>query len=121
MGRELVRRGIKQRPAKTRCLASGPFVKSDGTTMQCGCDTSANNQHPHLEPFHLLPAAPGNRPECATAHEPEMPHDQQSLAYQYDFFGKNGRWPTWEDAMAHCTPDVQQRWKEQLRLKGVKI
>ena len=48
----------------------------------------------------LLKTPPDTCPECAVKHGPNEPHNQQSLAYQYDFYGKNGRWPTWEDAMA---------------------
>ncbi len=78
-------------------------------------------EHPHLGSWMLLKTPPGTCPECAVKHAPTEPHNQQSLAYQYDFFGKNGRWPTWKDAMAHCAPDVQQRWTEALATKGVKV
>jgi hypothetical protein len=57
--------------------------------------------------------------ECAMKHGWNEPHNQQSFAYQYDFYGKHGRWPTWEDAMAHCTPDVQERWRTELAKVGV--
>lgn len=63
----------------------------------------------------------GTCPECAVAHDPRMPHNQQSLTYQYHFYDKNGRWPTWEDAMAHCTKTVQDFWKVALREKGILI
>lgn len=58
---------------------------------------------------------------CATAHDPRMPHNQQSLTYQYKFYDQHGRWPTWEDAMAHCEPEVQQAWKDALRERGVEV
>ena len=58
---------------------------------------------------------------CATAHDPGMPHNQQSLAYQYKFYDENGRWPTWKDAMAHCEPDVQQTWIDALKERGVEV
>lgn len=77
--------------------------------------------HPHLGAFALMPATPGTCPECATKHTPEEPHNQQSLAYQYDFYGKNGRWPTWSDAMAHCDDKMRQLWTEQLLKRGVRI
>lgn len=77
--------------------------------------------HPHLGPWTLLKTKPGVCPECAVDHLPEEPHNQQSLTYQYDFFGKNGRWPTWADAMAHCTPEVRQVWIEGLREHGVEV
>ena len=55
---------------------------------------------------------PGTCPECAVAHDPEMPHNRDSLAYQYKFYDQHGRFPTWKDAMAHCTPAIQQKRKE---------
>jgi hypothetical protein len=32
----------------------------------------------------------------------------------YRFYGIRGRWPTWADAVAHCTPEVQQAWKQRI-------
>jgi hypothetical protein len=52
-------------------------------------------------------------------HEPEQPHNQQSLFYQYKFYNEHGRWPTWQDAMAHCTDEVKQIWREALKEHGV--
>lgn len=68
--------------------------------------------HPHLGGFTLMPPAEGTCPECATAHEEQLPHNQQSLFYQYNFYGKHGRWPTWKDAMEHCTDEVRAMWKQ---------
>lgn len=62
----------------------------------------------------LLPPAPGKCPECATAHAPDQPHNQQSLYYQMAFRSQHGRGATWTDAMAHCTPEVQAQWREEL-------
>ncbi len=67
----------------------------------------------------LLPAAAGTCPQCATTHAPEMPHNQQSLYWQYHFYGTNGRWPTWTDAMAHCTDEVKQHWIRELAKHGI--
>ncbi len=69
----------------------------------------------------LLPARLGTCPECATSHMPEMPHNQQSLYYQYHFYADNKRWPTWEDAMAHCTENVKVLWENELAKQGVSI
>lgn len=66
----------------------------------------------------LLPPKEGTCPICATAHEPEMPHNQQSLYYQYRFYGIRGRWPTWADAVAHCTDEMKQYWEQALRDEG---
>lgn len=75
-------------------------------------------KHPHLAPFRLLPTAEGVCKECARDHQPEQPHDAKSMAYQYDFYGKNGRWPTWTDAMAHCSEDMKKVWTAALLAAG---
>ncbi|GHU65020.1 hypothetical protein FACS189447_03210 [Spirochaetia bacterium] len=64
---------------------------------------------------------PGTCPECAVSHNPVYPHNKDSLAYQYKFYDKNGRWPTWADAMAHCPEDVKQVWIRELSARGVSI
>ena len=40
---------------------------------------------------------------CGSIHDPGFPHNTRSLQYQYSFYAQYGRWPTWEDAMAHCS------------------
>lgn len=75
----------------------------------------------HLGGWKILNAPPGTCQECATVHEPGQAHNQQSLHYQYTFYDKHGRWPTWADAMAHCTPEVQARWKDGLKEHGVVV
>ncbi len=75
----------------------------------------------HLGPWSLYPPPAGTCPECAVAHGPELPHNQQSLFYQYKFYNDNGRWPTWEEAMAHCSEDMKQFWRTELRKRGVDI
>ena len=63
----------------------------------------------------------GTCPMCALAHDPEMPHNRYGLFYQYKFYDRYGRWPTWTDAMAHCTPEIQAFWKRELSARGVEI
>lgn len=64
---------------------------------------------------------PGCCPVCAVEHEAEEPHDCQSLFYQYKFYAEHKRWPTWEDAMAHCSDEMKELWREELRKFGVVI
>lgn len=77
--------------------------------------------HPHLQPWTMLKPKPDVCQLCAVNHAPEMPHNQQSMFWQYDFFGKNGRWPTWVDAMAHCTPEMKEHWIRELAANGVTV
>lgn len=63
----------------------------------------------------------GKCSQCAVLHEPDQPHNQQSLAYQYTFYAEHGRWPTWEDAMAHCTDEVYELWRAALAEHGVEV
>lgn len=64
--------------------------------------------------MQMLPAPPGTCAECAVKHDHDQPHNKQSLFYQYRFRSTHGRWPTWSDAMAHCTPEMQAEWREHL-------
>lgn len=65
--------------------------------------------------FVLLPSAKDVCQECAVKHQPEEPHDLTSLYYQYLFYGKHGRWPTWSDAMSHCSEETKTVWTRELR------
>lgn len=75
----------------------------------------------HLAPFHLLPTRKGVCPECAVDHPKEAPHNRDSLFYNYYFFNKNGRWPTWKDAMEHCSDERKAEWRKALALMDVEI
>jgi len=55
---------------------------------------------------------------CAFKHEPDQPHNAQTLYYRMIFSNQIGREPTWADAMAHCSPEVQAKWKEELTKRG---
>ena len=74
-----------------------------------------------LKDMMILPPAPSKCQACAVDHEPEMPHNQQSLFYQMKFHQQNGRFPTWHDAMEHCTPEMKAVWVKGLQEKGVKL
>lgn len=83
-----------------------------------------------IKPFSeamLVPPPPGVCQQCARDHDPAEPHDQQSLHFKYWFrlreakAGREERWPSWADAMAHCEPEVQQRWREALEQRGVDV
>lgn len=70
--------------------------------------------------FNIMP--PLNPNVCQTCnhqHHPHEPHNQQTLHYQYVFYGEHGRWPTWEDAMEHCSDEIKAAWKQALEAKGV--
>jgi len=52
--------------------------------------------------------------ECGFQHDPKQPHNVNAQFYQFTFEATYGRAPTWADAVAHCAPDVQQKWKAML-------
>jgi len=81
----------------------------------------SNDQDLSKPGFHLLPARPGTCPDCAVAHDPGQPHNQQSLYYQYHFYADNDRWPTWRDAMSHCEEDVKKKWIDELAKHGIVV
>ena len=64
---------------------------------------------------------PGTCPMCAVKHDPEQPHNRDSLTFQYKFYDEHGRWPTWADAMEHCSEEVKAYWKAALKARGVEI
>lgn len=68
--------------------------------------------------FRLLPPAKDVCQECAVKHEPELPHNRDSMFYQYSFYSKNGRWPVWKDALLHCAPEVREVWECEIRKAG---
>ena len=77
---------------------------------------------PASEPkFFLLPPRPGVCQECAVDHLPDAPHNKDSLYYQYHFHNKNGRWPTWTDAMEHCDNETKKKWSKELTDRGEKL
>lgn len=78
-----------------------------------------NNTGGHLRPFRLLRTPPGTCHECAEIHDTTQPHNQQSLAYQYKFYDRHGRWPTWHDAMEHCPDAVKEIWRTALQKEGI--
>jgi len=69
--------------------------------------------------FQLLPPPPTMCQVCAVLHRVEEPHNRQSLFYQLWFYQREGRWPTWQDAMAHCSADVQAVWQRELATFGI--
>lgn len=69
----------------------------------------------------LLPPAPDVCQECAVKHDPNEPHNQQSLFYQYHFYFQHGRWPTWTDAIVHCDEQIRQFWIKELATFGITI
>jgi hypothetical protein len=74
-----------------------------------------------LHSFHLLPPHPEACPECAVKHSPEYPHNAQSLYYQTKFYMQNGRAATWNDAMAHCSEEMQQAFTEEMLKHGIEV
>ena len=62
---------------------------------------------------------PGTCPVCATKHDPSDPHDIRSVYYATQFHRKNKRFPTWADAMAHCSELTKAVWMQKLTDQGV--
>ena len=82
-----------------------------------------NEAHEREDEAHILLSPPlaGLCPECATEHDPAEPHDMDSLYYRHKFRRRHGRFPTWGDAMAHCTDDVRARWTAELEARGMTV
>ena len=52
--------------------------------------------------------------ECGDYHPNEIPHNVAHPHYQKTFFKKQGRFPTWSDAMSHCTEEMKLAWKTSM-------
>jgi len=63
-------------------------------------------------------APEGACPLCGEKHIPNMPHNRNSPTYLLKFYDKYRRFPTWEDAMAHCPDEVKKYWVQALKEKG---
>lgn len=68
-----------------------------------------------LSEFKIVAPGPGRCRVCATVHRKEDPHDRDSLYYQNRFFRKHKRFPTWEDAMSHCTEERKAAFRDELK------
>jgi hypothetical protein len=66
----------------------------------------------------LLPLPAGVCTVCGRNHEPDLPHDAESLYYRHSFQVAHGRWPTWADACAHTPLQVRMFWKTELSELG---
>lgn len=71
--------------------------------------------------FTVMPAPAGACPECGTKHDAAQPHNASSLHYQYTFYARHHRWPTWVDALAHCDEQTRAAWKAELIHRGVDV
>lgn len=69
--------------------------------------------------WKLLSPRPDVCQVCARKHEDYLPHDRESFYYQTRFNIEHGRSPTWNDALAHCSPEVRKVWIEGLAKFGV--
>ena len=74
-----------------------------------------------IKDMKILPAKEGTCPICAVNHEPGFPHNKDSLFYQMSFYQQNNRYPTWKDAMAHCSEEMQKAWTDALKEKGMEV
>ena len=73
----------------------------------------------NLGGFDLMPPAEDTCPECGVQHEPEFPHNKESLFYQHKFYNEHGRWTTWEDAMGHCSEEMKELWIDGMKSRGI--
>lgn len=62
--------------------------------------------------MRMLPTAPGTCPVCATPHPSDAAHNFQSLTYQIGFRMRHGRDATWEDTVAHLSPESRAAWRQ---------
>lgn len=71
--------------------------------------------------IRILPPKEGACWLCGDVHNGRDPHNAGSLLYQHRFRKRNGRYPTWADAMSHCSRKTKEKWVERLSRKGIRI
>ena len=54
-------------------------------------------------------------------HDAQDPHDRDSLYYQNQFYKQHKRFPTWSDAMAHCSEITKAVFRQRLERRGISI
>lgn len=68
----------------------------------------------------ILMPPPNKCQVCAVEHDPKEPHNKDSLFYQFVYAqDHDGKSPTWEEAMAHCSQEVKQKWITALAQHGI--
>ena len=94
-------------------------MKTIQTIIQTVDASTGEVQDTRAMTWGIMLASIGLCPICGADHETELPHNAQSLYYQMAFKGSQGRWPTWADALAHCSEEMRGVWKTALSEKGV--
>ena len=90
-------------------------MKAIPTKMQTVDASTGKVLKTEMVPMQLMPPRPGLCAVCAGNHQPEEPHNAQSLYWGVAFKADTGRAPTWADAIAHCSEPVQAAWKAELK------
>ncbi len=75
----------------------------------------------NLNGFTLLGPSPDVCQQCAEDHHPDILHNQRSLYYKMWFLQKHGTYPTWRDAMSHCSDEAKAISTKALQDRGVDI
>lgn len=74
-----------------------------------------------MEEVKIVAPGPKVCPICATRHIKNAPHDRDSLYYQNHFRKTHKRFPTWEDAMEHCTEATKSAFRKELEKRGISV
>lgn len=72
-----------------------------------------------FDEFTILPCRPSACQVCGVEHPEDAPHNRGSMYYQYTFYQKHGRWPTWKDASNHCSPESIESLKSVLKRQNI--
>ena len=74
-----------------------------------------------LEEIRVTAPRPGACAVCESLHDAQDPHDRDSLYYQNQFYKQHKRFPTWSDAMAHCSEITKAVFRQRLERRGISI
>ena len=121
---ELERRRSNQGDGWRRCagVTLGERPRQPGKTGYYDRKSQKGGWKDRMDNFSeikVFPPSPGVCRWCATKHDPKEPHNRDSLYYQNRFRKKYKRFPTWDDAMAHCDDDTKTKWRKLLADRGI--
>lgn len=72
-----------------------------------------------MDEAKAIPPKPELCAVCGATHDANVPHNKYSAYYRAQFYAKHKRFPTWQDAMAHCSEEMKEDFTKVLQFMGL--
>lgn len=109
----LVRDGMQITEPEDTSMTKAPTPKRTLDSTMTEIDGSGKETTRPMA-WGVLPPPADHCQICGHKHEPELPHNAQSIYYQMIFANVAGRAVTWADALAHCNDAMRALWRDAL-------